>query len=180
MAKKKKTSSTTANKTRQTSAQPAQKQPVQTGQYKSRAAQRAAKRQARTRTWLGIVGLALVALIILLVFRLQGQNPLPAEITVQEAYQKYQEGTFLLDVREQDEWDEYHIPNTTLIPLGQLEGRVNDVPRDQEIVVVCRSGNRSQEGRNILVAAGFENVTSMSGGVNDWRQAGYPIETAFP
>jgi rhodanese-related sulfurtransferase len=179
MAKKKKTTTSASNKTRQVSGQPAQKRPAQS-QFKSKAAQRAAKRQTMTRTWLGIGGVALVALIIFVVIRLQSQNNLPAEITIQEAYQKYERGAFLLDVREQDEWDEYHIPNTTLIPLGQLKDRVDELPRDQEVVVVCRSGNRSQEGRDILLEAGLKDVTSMAGGVNDWRQAGYPIEAATP
>ena len=65
--------------------------------------------------------------------------------------------------------------NTTLIPLDQLASRVNEVPRDQEIVVVCRSGNRSQQGRDILLQAGFEQVTSMQGGLNEWRATGYPV-----
>ena len=178
MAKKKKTTSGAQNKTRQAPAQPAQKRPVQTGQFKSKAAQRAARRQAKNKTWLGIGGVGLVALVILVVLVLQ--NPFEAEITVQEAYQQYQQGAYLLDVREQHEWDDYHIPNTNLIPLSQLKDRVNELPRGQEIVVVCRSGNRSQEGRDILLAAGFEDVTSMAGGVLDWRQAGYPTEAGVP
>jgi rhodanese-related sulfurtransferase len=178
MAKKKKTTPSAQNKTRQAAGQPAQKRPVQSGQFKSKAAQRAAKRQAKSRKWLGIGGLGLVGLIFLVVLLLQ--NPLGAEITVQAAYQKYEQGVYLLDVREQNEWDDYHIPNTTLIPLSQLNDRVNELPRGQEIVVVCRSGNRSQEGRDILLAAGFDDVTSMAGGVLDWRQAGYPIEAGTP
>ena len=81
-----------------------------------------------------------------------------------------------MDVRTQEEWDEYHAPNTTLIPLDQLEQRVNELPKDQEIVVVCRSGNRSQTGRDILLNAGFEQVTSMAGGLSSWRSSGYPVE----
>jgi rhodanese-related sulfurtransferase len=100
----------------------------------------------------------------------------PDDISVGEAYQKYQEGVFLLDVRTQEEWDEYHAPDTTLIPLDQLEGRLDELPPDEEIVVVCRSGNRSQAGRDILRNNGFERSTSMSGGLNAWRAAGYPIE----
>jgi rhodanese-related sulfurtransferase len=60
--------------------------------------------------------------------------------------------------------------------LDELPSRVDEVPKDQEIVVVCRSGNRSQSGRDILQNAGFENVTSMSGGLNAWGAAGYPLE----
>lgn len=104
------------------------------------------------------------------------ETALAAEITVDQAYQMYDDGDFFLDVRTQGEWDEYHIPGTTLIPLDELETRVDEVPRDQNVVVVCRSGNRSQEGRVILLEAGFNQVTSMNGGVSTWRTAGYPIE----
>ena len=53
---------------------------------------------------------------------------------------------------------------------------VNEVPADQDVVVICRSGNRSQTGRAILLDAGFENVTSTDGGMNAWSAAGYPTE----
>ena len=101
---------------------------------------------------------------------------LPDEISVDEAFQKYQDGAFVLDVRTQEEWDEYHAPNTTLIPLDELESRLDEVPQNEEIVVVCRSGNRSQVGRDILRNNGFGQTTSMSGGLKAWRAAGYPIE----
>jgi rhodanese-related sulfurtransferase len=52
---------------------------------------------------------------------------------------------------------------------------LSEVPRDRQIVVVCRSGNRSQEGRDILIGAGFEQVTSMAGGLSEWRANGFPI-----
>jgi len=107
----------------------------------------------------------------------QANQGFPSFVNVQEAYALYQQNdVFVLDVREQFEWDEVHIPNTTLIPLGELAGRVNEVPRDAKVVVVCRSGNRSQEGRDILKRAGFENVTSMNGGVVEWRASGYPVQ----
>jgi rhodanese-related sulfurtransferase len=101
---------------------------------------------------------------------------LPDEISIDEAYQKYQEGVFVLDVRTQGEWDEFHAPKTTLIPLDQLESRLDELPQDEEIVVVCRSGNRSQVGRDILRDNGFEQSTSMAGGLNAWQAAGYPTE----
>jgi len=101
---------------------------------------------------------------------------LAPDISVPDAYSKYQNGAYVLDVRTVEEWNEFHAPNTTLIPLNQLAARVNEVPRDREIVVVCRSGNRSQQGRDILLNAGFTNVTSMTGGLNEWRAAGYPIK----
>ena len=101
---------------------------------------------------------------------------LPATISIQEAHELYQQGVFLLDVRTQEEWDEFHAPNTTLIPLDQLGSRLSELPQDEPIVVVCRSGTRSQAGRDILLANGYEPATSMAGGLNAWREAGFPIE----
>ena len=101
---------------------------------------------------------------------------LPMEIDVDQAYQLVEDGAFLLDVRTQEEWDEFHAPQATLIPLDELASRVSEVPSDQDVVVICRSGNRSQVGRDTLLAAGFTSVTSVDGGMNDWRSAGYPTE----
>ena len=120
---------------------------------------------------------AVAALIIYLIVVSAGKGSgLPATVSVDEAYAMVQDGAFVVDVRELSEWNEYHAPGTTLIPLGELASRLNELPRDKPIVVVCRSGNRSQEGRDILLAAGFTQVTSMAGGLNEWRTAGYPIE----
>jgi len=98
---------------------------------------------------------------------------LTSEISVQEANDLRENGAFILDVREQYEWDEKHIPGATLIPLGELASRVDELPDNQEIVVVCRSGNRSQTGRDILIEAGFDSVTSMAGGINQWISSGF-------
>ena len=96
--------------------------------------------------------------------------------TNQDLEKMVEEGAFLLDVRTQEEWDDFHAPQATLIPLDQLESRVNEVPNDQDVVVICRSGNRSQTGRDILISAGHPSVTSVDGGMNAWRSAGYPTE----
>ncbi len=97
----------------------------------------------------------------------------PAEISVDEAVAKRNQGAFILDVREPQEWEEYHIPGSTLIPLGDLPNRLSEVPKDKEIVVVCRSGNRSREGSEILKNNGFTSVTSMAGGLKEWSAKGY-------
>lgn len=99
---------------------------------------------------------------------------LPAEISVAEAAARRDAGAFILDVREPDEWEAAHIPGATLIPLGRLSTRLAEVPRSQEIVVVCRSGNRSRQGRDLLLEAGFNQVTSMAGGLTEWQAQGYP------
>jgi rhodanese-related sulfurtransferase len=126
--------------------------------------------------------LAVVALIVYLI-AVSGSPAgtaeiasLPATVSAEQAYEMYQQpDVFVLDVREQFEWDEYHITNTTLIPLDELQSRVGEVPQDKKVVVVCRSGNRSDEGRDILLAAGYA-VTSMDGGLKDWYAKGYPTE----
>lgn len=128
---------------------------------------------------LGILAVAALVIVMLILTANSGAGGLSTTISTQDAYALYQQGeAFFLDVREQDEWDEYHAPNTTLIPLGQLAARVGEIPvaKDAPIVVVCRSGNRSDEGRDILKRAGFTNVTSMDGGLKTWRSLGYPIE----
>lgn len=101
---------------------------------------------------------------------------LPDEVSVQQAAELRDQGAFLLDVREPEEWAAGHIPGATLIPLGELQSRLAEVPRDQTVVVYCRSGNRSVAGRQILKDGGFTNVASMSGGIQAWVAAGY--ETA--
>ncbi len=130
--------------------------------------------------WITLAGLA-VLLVGAVVFLNSSRRPdttqatLPIEISVQEAYEKYQAGTYVLDVRTQAEWDEYHVPNTHLITLDELANNLNALPKGEEIVVVCRSGNRSAVATEILRDNGF-NAVSMEGGLKAWRAAGYPIK----
>ena len=146
---------------------------------------RAEQRRKKRLTQIAVAAIAIIIIGGAVWALIGGNNPAPAavaedtlslNISVDQAYDLYQTGDYLLDVRTQTEWDEFHIPGTTLIPLDELESRVDEVPRDKNVVVVCRSGNRSQDGRDILRQAGFTSVTSMDGGVSDWRDAGYPIE----
>jgi rhodanese-related sulfurtransferase len=129
------------------------------------------------------VQLAMVAIVAFIVYLIasaggSSSSGLASSVSTDEAYKMYQQSsTFTVDVRTQEEWDEYHAPNTTLIPLDQLQNRLSEVPKDKEILVVCRSGNRSQQGRDILLSAGY-NATSMTGGLKEWYAKGYPIEGA--
>ncbi|MDP2350901.1 MAG: rhodanese-like domain-containing protein [Chloroflexota bacterium] len=102
---------------------------------------------------------------------------LAAEVSVDEASRLRDAGAFMLDVREPDEWAAGHIEGATLIPLGELAARANEVPADRQVVVVCRSGNRSAQGRDVLLGAGLPSVTSMAGGMNDWAGSGKPVVT---
>ncbi|HAD06290.1 MAG TPA: rhodanese-like domain-containing protein [Anaerolineaceae bacterium] len=133
-------------------------------------------KNARFPLWIVFLALALVAGTALLLLNNSpaATRALPLEISVAQAAQLREQGAFVLDVRQPEEWNELHVPGATLIPLDQLASRVNEVPKDKEVVVICRSGNRSQAGRDILLQAGFEKVTSVSGGIIAWRNAGYP------
>ena len=82
----------------------------------------------------------------------------------------------VLDVREQDEYDEKHIPGVTLIPLGTIPDRLDEIPTDQTVVVTCRSGNRSNQAAEYLREKGYTNIHNMLGGINEWEAAGYPVE----
>jgi rhodanese-related sulfurtransferase len=129
--------------------------------------------------WALIGGIALVVVVavaaaLLLQNHSAAPQRLPPEISVTDAAVKRDAGAFILDVRQPDEWVEYHVPGATLIPLGELEAHVKQVPQDKDIIVVCRSGNRSQTARDILLKAGHTRVTSMTGGLKEWRAQGFP------
>lgn len=98
------------------------------------------------------------------------------EIDVEKAHALWQAGTTFIDVRTQEEWDEVRIPGVPLIPLDELESRLNEVPDDVPVVLQCRSGNRSMQALEILDRAGFSNAVSMNGGIRDWETAGYDVE----
>ncbi|OAS13372.1 rhodanese-like domain-containing protein [Paenibacillus oryzisoli] len=77
------------------------------------------------------------------------------------------EHVVFLDVREQDEWESGHIPGAKHIPLGQIARALNEIDREQETVVVCRSGNRSGQACDFLSSMGY-NVLNMPGGMSKW------------
>ncbi|MEX2602090.1 MAG: rhodanese-like domain-containing protein [Balneolaceae bacterium] len=95
------------------------------------------------------------------------------EITVQELKEKIDndESFFLLDVREPFEFEISNL-NGTLIPLKELPGRVNELEeyREEEVIVMCRSGARSANATNFLLSEGFKNVKNLKGGVNQYAR----------
>ena len=126
---------------------------------------------------LGIVLVVAIGATIITLGNKPAATGLAANISIEQASQLRDEGAFILDVREPDEWVNFHIPGSTLIPLGELPDRLSEIPTGQKIVVVCNSGNRSKPGRDILLEAGFGEVTSMNGGVTGWKEQGLPFVT---
>ena len=80
--------------------------------------------------------------------------------------------TYLLDVREDDEWSAGHIPGAVHIPMSGLLARVAEVPKDRDVVVVCKVGGRSAQVTAYLRQQGWDNVRNLHGGVVEWVHAG--------
>ena len=98
------------------------------------------------------------------------------QISVDDAYQLYQDGVYVLDVRTPQEWQTGHIPGATWIPLEELAVRSGELPVGEPILIYCRTGNRSLEAMNLLGSVGYMNLSSLRGGIKDWIVAGYPLE----
>jgi molybdopterin/thiamine biosynthesis adenylyltransferase/rhodanese-related sulfurtransferase len=86
----------------------------------------------------------------------------------------------VLDVREQDEWDEGHVPGAVHIPRGNLESRIErtEPDRARPVLVYCAAGNRSAFAAKTLEELGYEDVVSLAGGFTDWKRNGFPVELA--
>jgi len=97
-------------------------------------------------------------------------NSNDTETDVRELKRKIdaKEDFFLLDVREPTEFQIGRIPGSTLIPLGEVPQRVNEIPRDKEIVVHCKMGARSATAAAFLRQQGYKNVKNLKGGILDW------------
>lgn len=80
----------------------------------------------------------------------------------------------LVDVREQNEWDEAHIPFAQFLPLSQLETRFQELSdKNARLVLQCRSGKRSMNAALFLEEQGYTNLTNLEGGILDWAENGY-------
>lgn len=84
----------------------------------------------------------------------------------------------VLDVRERNEYDAGHVLNAKFIPLGKLKERMGELEkyRDQPIVVVCRSGNRSGTACFLLAKQGFAQAYNLAGGILAWQKSQLPLE----
>ncbi len=88
------------------------------------------------------------------------------------------DGTVVLDVRDEGEWHDGHIPGSLNIPYQELASRLSELPRDREIAAVCSGGKRSGLAASILQREGFERVVHVGrGGIPTWRREGHPVET---
>src|SRR5579862_328960 len=87
------------------------------------------------------------------------------------------DGAALVDIREQDEWEQGHIPGAVHVPRGFLESRIETIVPDRAtpVILYCASGARSAFGAKSLEELGYANVASLAGGFTDWKRNGYDI-----
>lgn len=103
-------------------------------------------------------------------------------ISVHEAYAMINNSTsypnlIVLDVRDQSEYNVNHICNAILIPVAELESRIDELElyNNTEIIVYCLSGGRSTSASRVLVDNGFTKIYNMRGGITEWISSGYEI-----
>ena len=98
-------------------------------------------------------------------------------ITVIELQQRLKRDPkpYLLDVREPWEFAQGHLAEATLIPLGELEARVGEVPRERPVLAICQSGQRSLAAAAYLMQLGYPEVANVEGGTSAWIDKGYPV-----
>jgi rhodanese-related sulfurtransferase len=103
-------------------------------------------------------------------------EPSAVDIDPAEARRLLDSGAFLLDVREDDEWDAGHAPEAVHVAMGLVSERIDEIPKDGTVVCICRVGGRSGSVAGALAGAGYD-VRNVDGGMLAWELAGYPVVT---
>lgn len=106
-------------------------------------------------------------------------NPNAPEVTTDDLAAAMEDDAVVIDVRNPDEYVEVRIPGVHLIPLPELNDRVEEIPKDRKVYIVCAAGGRSLAAANALNNAGYDTV-SVAGGTNAWAAEGRPTETGPP
>lgn len=128
-----------------------------------------------------IFGIAILLVISVLAYtQLQSEYKTLFEysdVTVEQAKQLIEERPKLviLDVRTVSEYEDGHIEGAILIPVQEIEDRLDELSKKDEILVYCRTGNRSSTAIDIMQADGFTKIYHMNRGITAWIDAGYPV-----
>lgn len=96
------------------------------------------------------------------------------ELPLETVLNKYKEGVFFLDVRTQGEWDNHHLEYATHIPFSDISYRFDEIPMDEDVIVICRSGAKSMMTVKILQKKGYNKIYSLVGGITPWFRKGFP------
>ena len=99
-------------------------------------------------------------------------------IDVKAAAERQARGELLLDIREADDYKEFHAPNTTNIPMGRLALRLAELEtyKSKPIMVIDHAEQRAPRAMEVLLKAGFSQVFVVKGGMAEWKKTGLPIE----
>ena len=100
-------------------------------------------------------------------------------ISPKQASEMYAERkAVIVDVRDDSEWNEQHIPGAIHIPLAQLNGRISELKqyKDTTVITQCKAGGRSAKALEVLKSVGFTKVYNMDGGIMAWDKAGLKTE----
>jgi rhodanese-related sulfurtransferase len=101
------------------------------------------------------------------------------EVGFGELEQAREQGAFVLDVRERDEYEKAHVPGVRLIPMSELQERWEEIPAGGRVYVICQGGGRSLNAATALRQMGVDAV-SVAGGTGGWQKEGRPVESGPP
>jgi len=100
---------------------------------------------------------------------------LPKIVNAKNARERLNAGALLVDVREPNEWEKTRVGGALLIPLGDVETRRDEIPKDRDVILICRSGRRSADAQATLERHGYDRVANLEGGILAWIDAGLPV-----
>jgi rhodanese-related sulfurtransferase len=100
------------------------------------------------------------------------------EVCPTTALRMSREGALLVDVRERDEIDglAFDVPDLVVMPMSEFERRCAELPRDRDLVMVCRVGERSLKATYYLMYRGYTRVANMTDGIAKWARRGFPVK----
>lgn len=99
-------------------------------------------------------------------------------LSVQDAAQSISNGAMIVDVREQDEFDQAHLENAILVPLSSVSAeKINELnPANKTILIHCMSGKRSKVAANVLISQGYSGeILELDEGINAWIESDQPV-----
>ena len=97
-----------------------------------------------------------------------------SEVTVDTLATARADGSLVVDVREPHEYVTGHVPGAVLMPVGEVQARRGELPKDRRVYVICASGNRSLRVTNALRLDGYD-AWSVQGGTSAWARDGHPV-----
>lgn len=127
------------------------------------------------RLFLGI----LVALTAVAAFADDSDSTQAPSITAAELHAQRESGTapVVIDVRTSAEYASGHVPGAVNIPFDQVAQRIGELDTPNGVALYCMVGPRARKGESALLAAGYESVLHLDGGLAAWQAAGYAVET---